>query len=257
LLEHAQAEGCRKASCVMEATPTLLVGLATYNELENLPSLVAAIHTVLPDAQVLVVDDNSPDGTGRWCDEFGTGNPWFSCIHRPGKEGLGTALALLMRTAVEQGVDLLITLDADWSHPADSLPHLVAQAKSTDVVVGSRYCPGGKIVGWPWHRRLASRVLNGTSRLVLGLSVRDCSGNLRAYRTERLATLPWDRLQTVGYAFIEEVLWHLKQAGATFAEVPITFTDRTSGQSKLTWREAVGAGRMLARMAWRRLRSRP
>jgi dolichol-phosphate mannosyltransferase len=240
----------------MEASPSLLVGLATYNELENLPSLVAAIHAALPDAQVLVVDDNSPDGTGRWCAEFGTGNPWFGCMHRPGKEGLGTALALLMQTAVERGTDHLITLDADWSHPPDRLPQLAERATSADVVIGSRYCPGGEIVGWPWHRRLASRLVNGISRLVLGLAVRDCSGNLRAYRTQCLAILPWDRLQASGYAFIEEVLWHLKQAGARFAEVPITFTDRTSGQSKLTWREVAGAVRMLARMAWRRLTGR-
>ena len=232
----------------------VLVGLATYNELDNLPGLVAVLHNVLPDAHVLVVDDNSPDGTGEWCREFAPSEPWFTCIERPGKLGLGSALALLMHTAVERGATHLVTLDADWSHPPDQLAALLQAAQAADVVIGSRYMPGGQIVGWPMQRRIMSRVVNSLSRVILGLPIGDFSGNYRVYNTRLLAMLPWDEINSSGYAFIEEVLWHLKRAGATFAEVPITFTNRTRGKSKITWRESVGAVRMLANLAGKRLR---
>jgi dolichol-phosphate mannosyltransferase len=227
----------------------VIVGLATYNELDNLPGLVAMIHTVLPDAAVLVVDDNSPDGTGEWCREFAVLKPWFTCIERAGKLGLGSALALLMQTAVERGASQLVTLDADWSHPPDQLPAMLQAAKAADVVVGSRYTPGGKIVGWPLQRRVMSRVINSLSQQILDLPIGDFSGNYRVYNTALLAQLPWQEINSAGYAFIEEVLWNLKLAGARFAEVPITFTNRTLGKSKISWRESVGVVRMLARLA--------
>src|SRR5687768_15097594 len=131
----------------------LLVALATYNEIENLPSLVAAIRAQLPNADVLVVDDNSPDSTGRWCDEEAARSPWFSVIHRPGKLGLGSAAWTAMQAAIDRGYELLITLDADWSHPPEALPRLVAASADADVVVGSRYVSGGTIAGWPASRR--------------------------------------------------------------------------------------------------------
>jgi dolichol-phosphate mannosyltransferase len=233
---------------------SVLVGLATYNELDNLPGLVAVLHNELPEAQVLVVDDNSPDGTGMWCREFAEREPWFTCIERPGKLGLGSALALLMQTAVERGATHLVTLDADWSHPPDQLPAMLKAAESADVVIGSRYVPGGNIIGWPMQRRIMSRIVNSASRVILGLDIGDLSGNYRVYSTRLLATLPWEEINAVGYAFIEQVLWHLKRAGATFAEVPITFTNRTRGKSKITWRESVGAVRMLANLAAKQLR---
>jgi dolichol-phosphate mannosyltransferase len=233
---------------------SVLIGLATYNELDNLPGLVAVLHNELSDAQVLVVDDNSPDGTGAWCREFAEREPWFTCIERPGKLGLGSALALLMQAAVERGASHLVTLDADWSHPPDRLPAMLKAAESADVVVGSRYTPGGQIVGWPLQRRAMSKVVNSLSKAILGLPIGDYSANYRVYNTRLLATLPWEQINSAGYAFIEEVLWHLKRAGATFAEVPITFTNRTRGKSKITWRESVGAVRMLTNLAAKRLR---
>ncbi len=232
----------------------VLVGLATYDELDNLPGLVAVIHTVLPAAAVLVVDDNSPDGTGQWCREFATQEPWFTCIERAGKLGLGSALALLMQTAVQRGASHLVTLDADWSHPPDQLPAMLQVAEAADVVIGSRYTPGGKIVGWPLRRRVMSRVINSLSQKILDLPIGDFSGNYRVYNTKLLAQLPWQAINSSGYAFIEEVLWHLKLAGATFAEVPITFTNRTLGKSKISWRESVGAVRMLAQLAAKRIK---
>lgn len=233
---------------------SVLIGLATYNELDNLPGLVAVIHNELSDAQILVVDDNSPDGTGAWCQDLADREPWFTCIERPGKLGLGSALALLMQTAVERGASHLVTLDADWSHPPDQLRAMLKAAETADVVIGSRYIPGGKIVGWPVQRRIMSRTVNSLSRVILGLPVSDFSGNYRVYDTRLLAALSWDEINSAGYAFIEEVLWHLQRAGATFAEVPITFTNRTRGKSKITWRESVGAIRMLANLAAKRLR---
>ncbi len=231
----------------------ILVALATYNELDNLPTLVAAIHTRLPDADVLVVDDNSPDGTGQWCDEFARTNPWFSVMHRAGKLGLGSATWAAMQYAIDRGYDTVVTLDADWSHPPEVLPALVAATADADVAIGSRYCPGGSIEGWTWQRRVVSRAMNFATRLSLGLPVRDSSGACRAYRVDVLRKLDFSQLAATGYAYLEEILWQLGRRGARFAEVPIAFADRRSGASKVDASEAVGKGRVLARLAWQRL----
>jgi dolichol-phosphate mannosyltransferase len=159
----------------------LLVAIATYNEIENLPSLAAAIRERLPDADVLVVDDNSPDGTGRWCDEEAARSPWFTVIHRAGKLGLGSASWTAMQAAIERGYDWLITLDADWSHPPEALPRLVAAAADVDVVIGSRYCRGGEIHGWPLGRRIVSKAMNLATRVAIGVPVRDASTACRLY----------------------------------------------------------------------------
>ena len=232
--------------------PSILVAIATYNEIENLPSLVEAIHRELPTADVLVVDDNSPDGTGRWCDEFAASAAWFSCLHREGKQGLGSALAEAMRRAIEQQYQLLLTLDADWSHPPNCLPKLVAAAENAEVVVGSRYCPGGQVVGWPWYRRVASLANNWLTRRLVGLPTSDSSGNLRAYDVRQLGQLDWDRLQVAGYSFLEEIFWHLDRLNARFVEVPITFTNRRAGASKIGLREIGSKLATLSRLAWRR-----
>jgi len=232
--------------------PSILVALATYNELENLPSLVEAIRRELPDADVLVVDDNSPDGTGRWCDKFAASNSWFSCLHREGKQGLGSALAVAMNHAVEANFRLLLTLDGDWSHPPNCLPQLVEAAEKAEVVIGSRYCPGGRVKGWPWYRRLASKVNNALSRHVAGLPTSDNSGNLRAYDVLLLGQLELSQFQSAGYSFLEEILWHLGRLNARFAEVPITFSNRRAGASKIGLREVGGKLATLSRLAWRR-----
>lgn len=233
----------------------MLVALATYNEIENLPTLVAAIHEQLPAALVLVVDDNSPDGTGRWCDDFAREHPWFSVLHRPGKMGLGSATWAAMQQAMAADHDLLLTLDADWSHPPEALPRLAAAAQEADVAIGSRYCAGGRIEGWPARRRLISLVMNSATRVALGAPVRDASGACRAYRVAALRRVEFDQLTATGYAYLEEILWHLQRAGARFAEVPITFADRRAGASKVHLGEALGKARVLARLAWRRFAS--
>lgn len=231
----------------------LLVAIATYNEIENLPTLVPAIRAQLPDANVLVVDDNSPDGTGQWCDEEAARSPWFSVIHRAGKLGLGSASWTAMQAAIERGYDWLVTLDADWSHPPEALPRMIAASTSADVVIGSRYCPGGEIHGWPLSRRVVSRVMNVATRVALGTPVRDASGACRLYRVEKLAELDFSDLKATGYAYLEEILWQLHRRGARFAEVPIAFIDRRAGASKVGVNEAVGKVKVLARLAGRRL----
>jgi len=233
---------------------SLLVALATYNEKENLPSLVEAIHAQLPEADLLVVDDNSPDGTGDWCKEFARQAPWFSCHHRTGKLGLGSALRAAMRAAIDGNYKSLITMDADWSHPPSTLLQMIEASQNSDVVIGSRYCSGGRVEGWPWRRKLASRSINFATRFLLGIPVQDCSGNFRLYHTELLKQVPWQSLQDDGYAFIEEILYHLHLLGSRFAEVPIVFTDRQAGASKISSSEVFGAARTLVRLTRSRVR---
>ncbi|MEM1304753.1 MAG: polyprenol monophosphomannose synthase [Planctomycetota bacterium] len=237
----------------MTAPRRVLVAVATYNEIENLPSLVDAIGHALPDADVLVVDDNSPDGTGRWCDERATVDERFSVIHRQGKLGLGSATIATLRRGIESGYDVVATLDADWSHPPDVLPTLVDLTESAGVAIGSRYCAGGAIEGWPVSRRLASGLINRLTRLLLRLPVGDASGAFRAYRTDALRRTDLGAVRETGYAYLEELLWRLHHAGVTFAETPITFRDRTAGESKVSLGEVVGKLRVL----WRCCLSRP
>jgi dolichol-phosphate mannosyltransferase len=235
-----------------KASVHTLVALATYNELDNLPLLVEAIRTQLPAADLLVVDDNSPDGTGEWCRQFAVENGWFHCFEREGKQGLGTAAHLSIRTAIDWQYRRLVTMDADWSHDPGFLPGLVAAAEKADVVVGSRYATGGKIEGWPWHRRIVSRLLNKLSRTLLQLPVRDASGAFRVYRVDKLAEIPLIELKASGYSYLEELLWYLCRTGATFAEVPIIFHDRRAGHSKAGLGEAWGKLTTVARLAVRR-----
>ncbi len=230
--------------------PRVLVALATFNERETLPSLVEAVHAALPHADVVVVDDNSPDGTGDWCDSFAESSRWFRCIHREGKLGLGSALKQSIELAVAEGYWCVVTLDADWSHPPEALPELVAAAEAgADVVIGSRYCAGGEIAGWPWSRRVVSGALNRMTRLASGLRVADCSGNYRLYRTEAAARIDWSRVRASGYSFLEEVLAELRRQGAQMVETPITFSERRAGVSKVGVGEAAGKLRSLVRLA--------
>lgn len=228
-----------------------LVTLATYNEMENLPQLVAEILEVLPGANVLVIDDNSPDGTGRWCDEAAAGEPRLQCLHRPGKQGLGTATMAGMRYAIEHGYRYVLNMDADFSHQPQYLPAILAGMEAgpghgpVDVMIGSRYVAGGGVAGWPLKRKLMSRGVNLYARWMLGLPSRDCSGAFRCYRTSTLAQLDFDAIWSRGYSFQEEVLWHLEQLGASFGETPITFIDRRYGKSKINGREAWMALRII------------
>jgi len=224
----------------------VLVTIATYNEIENLPPLVEAIFAELPGAHILVIDDNSPDGTGKWCDEKQDQDPRLQCLHRSAKLGLGTATIAGMRYAIEHGYQFCLNMDADFSHDPRSLGDLLGgmepvEEPAVDVMVGSRYVPRGGISGWPLVRHVMSRGVNLYTRLLLGLSTRDCSSAFRCYRTPRLAELDFDAIRSRGYSFQEEVLWRLARNGARIAETPIFFENRRGGQSKISLREAITA----------------
>jgi dolichol-phosphate mannosyltransferase len=229
--------------------PRTLVSLATYNEIENLPSLVDEILRTLPFADVLVVDDNSPDGTGKWCDACAATEPRVKCLHRAAKQGLGSATLAAAQRAIDHGYDLFVTLDADWSHHPRHLPALIAATQRADVAIGSRYVNGGAIEGWPLQRRIASRSINRWSRLLLGVPIHDLSGAFRAYRVAKLRELDFASIRATGYAYLEEIIWHLARHGATFTEVPITFHERRAGESKINVREAVAKLSTLSRLA--------
>lgn len=228
--------------------PRTLVAVCTYNERENLPPLVDAIHVALPDTDVLVVDDNSPDGTGDWADERAAVDPQLRVIHREGKLGLGSATFAAMRHAIENDYEVIATLDADWSHPPERLPAILSRLDDHEVAIGSRYVAGGKIVGWPWRRHLLSWLVNAAARVMLWLPTRDSSGAFRAYRVETLRGIDFDAMHATGYAYLEEILWRLKRGGATFAEVPITFTERRAGASKINRGEVLAAAKLLVRL---------
>lgn len=232
------------------------MAVATYNEIENLPRLVDEIFAHLPQCEVLVIDDNSPDGTGRWCDQQSADEPRLKCLHREGKLGLGTAVIAAFRAAIEQGYRYLITMDADFSHHPRYLPDLLAGMNDRqgsalkDCMIGSRYVPGGGIAGWPLKRHFMSRGVNTYARLLLGLPIKDCSGNFRCYRVEQLQRLDFAAIVSRGYSFQEEVLWHLRRAGARFGETPITFVDRQYGSSKINSGEAKAALAILFKLGW-------
>jgi dolichol-phosphate mannosyltransferase len=217
--------------------PKTLVTIATYNERENLPALVEEIIRYAPDCDILVSDDNSPDGTGQWADEKAASEPQLRVLHRSGKLGLGTATIAGMKYAIEQGYEFVLNLDADFSHHPRHIPALVSGMDGADVMIGSRYVPGGSTPDWPLSRRLMSRAVNAYARWLLGLSPRDCSGAFRCYRVASLKPLDFDTIRSRGYAFQEEILWRLKQAGIRFGETPIVFTDRRLGRSKIDLRE--------------------
>lgn len=230
-------------------SPTVLVTIATYNEIDNLPQLVEELFRAAPDVHLLVVDDQSPDGTGAWCDQYSTGDSRLHCLHRSGKLGLGTAIVTGLRWALDHDYEVVVHLDGDLSHSPSDVPRLLARLTGTDdtnlerqpdVVIGSRYVAGGGVENWPWLRRLMSRAVNTYCRWLLRLPVRDCSGGFRAYRVSLLRQLDFTQLQATGYALLEELLFRCHQAGALLSEVPIVFRNRRHGSSKVSLAEAWG-----------------
>jgi dolichol-phosphate mannosyltransferase len=239
----------------LSAAARLWVVIATYNEIDTLPRLTAEIWRRLPEAQIVIVDDNSPDGTGQWCERQRTGESRLQCLHRAGRLGLGGAAAAGFRLAIDQGAQWVATLDADFSHDPDDLQAMcqrIADSSQTpvDCLIGSRYVAGGRIADWPWRRRLASRIVNGFSRLWLRLPTRDNSGALRVYRASILRAIEAGSLRSGGFAYLEEVLWRIRRVGGRSAEWPIEFRDRVQGRSKLRWIEVLRSIRELAAIPW-------
>ena len=187
--------------------PKVLVNVATYNERDNIVRLISEIHQFAPQAHILVVDDNSPDGTGKVVDELASKDPRIHPLHRAGKLGLGTAILAGMRFAIEHSYDLMVNMDADFSHPPRYIPDLLAGMAERDVMIGSRYIIGGGCVNWPISRRMMSKGVNAIVRLLFRMQVKDASGGFRCYRVAKLRQTMLDGLYSRGYSFQQEMLY--------------------------------------------------
>lgn len=216
----------------------------TYNEAENLPRLAAALFEQnIPGFHLLVVDDNSPDGTGQVADALAEQYPGrMTVLHRAGKEGLGKAYIQAFRHALDQGADVIGMMDADLSHPPERVPALLAALEHADVAIGSRYAPGGSLdEDWPFWRKGLSAFANAYARVILGLPIRDATGGFRLWRRSALEAIPFEESRSNGYVFIVELAYLAKLAGLRFAELPIDFSERTRGDSKMSLRIQIEA----------------
>jgi dolichol-phosphate mannosyltransferase len=234
--------------------PRAIVVVPTYNERENLPVLVEGLMRH-ENVRVLVVDDQSPDGTGTVADALARTFPGrVDVLHRTSRRGFGRSCVDGMTQAVHEPVDVVCQMDADLSHDPADLPRIIAASAHADVVIGSRYIAGGRILNWPLRRRILSRFANSYIRLVTRLTARDCTSGYRCWRRETLASVPFDHIFSDGYSFLIEMLFRAEQRGVRVAEVPITFVERLKGQSKLSmavlvesvitpWRLAASRGR--------------
>lgn len=211
---------------------TTLIFTATYNESENIASLCRHVLGLDPDFDMLVVDDNSPDGTGRILDELASRNPRIKVIHRAGKMGLGSAHELAMRYAGEQGYGLLVTMDADFSHNPDDIPRLLKAVDGADFVTGSRYMPGGSC-DYSGYRRVVSKTANWAAKWLLGIPLHEMTTSFRVFRMDFLRRVHLGKIKSNGYSFFMEVVFRLSRVGAGMREVPINFSDRRAGASKI------------------------
>ncbi len=213
------------------------VVLPTYNESENIARLLTQLRNVLPAARLFVVDDNSPDGTGDIAERCARELGGIEVLHRPGKQGLGSAYRQGFTHVIAQGVDVVVSMDVDFSHDPLAIPAMLAAIESgSDAVIGSRYVSGGGSKNWPLHRRLLSRWGNLYTGAVLGVKVRDCTSGFRAYRSSALAAIAPETTKAEGYAFLSELVVRLSRRGLKISEVPILFIDRENGTSKMSGR---------------------
>ena len=219
----------------------ILITLCTYNEVDNLQGLIPELLSLVPTANILVIDDNSPDGTGALVTEIAKRDDRVRLLSRPGKQGLGTATLAGFRDAIEHNYELLVNMDADFSHGPKYVPLLIAEAADYDVVIASRYMPGGGVAGWTFRRKLMSQTINFWARFWLGLKTADNSGSFRCFRVARLAEVDWDLTLARGYAFQEEILYRCRQVGCRMKEVPFIFEDRRYGVTKINLKECVVA----------------
>jgi dolichol-phosphate mannosyltransferase len=240
VVEGSGAKGSGEPVGAARSAGSLLVVIPTYNERDNLEPLLARLHAAVPQAHALVVDDGSPDGTGELADKLAADDPRVRVLHRPAKAGLGAAYLAGFAAALEGGYAVVVEMDADGSHAPEDLPALLAAltgangGEGADVVLGSRYVRGGQVLNWPAYRNWISRGGNLYSRLALGVSIRDITGGYRVFRREVLATLPLAEVASEGYCFQVDLAWRALQAGFRVVEVPITFTERERGASKMS-----------------------
>jgi dolichol-phosphate mannosyltransferase len=220
----------------MSGAPRAVVCLPTYDERENLEAILTAILAAAPELDVLVIDDNSPDGTGQLADAYAAREPLVKVLHRAGKEGLGKAYLAGFAWALERGYGLVLEMDADFSHDPRYLPVMLAKAREADLVLGSRYVPGGGTVNWGLGRKILSRGGSLYARTILGVRVRDLTGGFKCFRREVLEAIDLGSVACSGYAFQIELTYRALRRGFTVAEVPIVFADRQVGNSKMSKR---------------------
>lgn len=215
--------------------PKVIIVLPTYQEAENIQKLVRAVHAQAPQAAFIVCDDNSPDGTGALAEALVGEIPDITVVHRAEKAGLGAAYRDGFARAIAAGADIVLQMDVDFSHDPTVVPLLIAAVTDgADVAIGSRYVPGGNTPDWPLHRRFLSKYGNEYARWMLRLRCHDATAGFRAYRSEILQAIDFESTKANGYGFQIETAWRLTNSGASFAEVPITFRDRTEGESKMS-----------------------
>ena len=226
--------------------PRAVLCLPTYNERENLELMIAALGEALDTSQdrVLVIDDGSPDGTGEIADRLASEHSWVSVLHRTTKEGIGPAYVAGFRQALVEGAELVLEMDCDFSHNPADVPRLIAAAESADLVLGSRYAPGGGTANWGLVRRVVSRGGCLYAQVILGMRVRDLTGGFKCFRRPTLETIDLDALSAHGYAFQIETTYRVRRAGLRIQEVPITFVERRAGASKMT-------GSIVAEAMWK------
>jgi len=212
----------------------IVVLIPTYNERENLPLIVPRLRAAVPAADILVLDDSSPDGTGAVADQLAADDDQVRVLHRTSKAGLGAAYLAGFAWALDQGYDVLVEMDADGSHQPEQLPSLLLALADADVALGSRWVPGGSVVNWPLHRKALSRGGNVYVRVLLGMPIGDATGGFRAYRASALRLLDLQDVASLGYCFQVDLVWRALRAGLSVVEVPITFVERSIGDSKMS-----------------------
>ncbi len=243
------------------AGPRVLVVVPTYDERENLPLVLGRLRAAVPEAHVLVADDASPDGTGDLADDWAARDDHVHVLHRPGKAGLGAAYIDGFRWGLAHGYEVLVEMDADGSHPPEQLPSLLERIDDgADLVLGSRWVPGGSVLNWPRYREMLSRGGNLYTRIALGVPLRDATGGYRAFHAAALEKIGMDDVESQGYCFQVDLAWRAVQAGLRVDEVPITFVEREHGASKMS--QAIVAEALVrvtqwgVRHRWERVRAR-
>lgn len=242
----------------VEGLGRVVMVVPTYNEADNLAWIVGRLRAAQPGVDVLVVDDGSPDGTGRIADELAAADPAVHVVHRATKDGLGAAYLHGFRVALDSGYDVVGEMDADGSHQPEQLQRLLDALPAADLVIGSRWVPGGSVVNWPWTRELLSRGGNLYVRLLLGIAVRDATAGYRLFRRSTLEAIDLASVQSTGYVFQTDLAWRTLQAGLRVVEVPIEFVERVRGDSKMSRDVATESLRRITRWGlrerWSRLR---
>jgi len=237
---------------VSDPTPTgrekILVIIPTYNESENIERIVTRTRDAVPQAHILIADDNSPDGTGKIADALAAAEDHVHVMHRLGKEGLGAAYLAGFEWGINAGYDMLVEMDADGSHQPEQLPRLLDAMSDADLVLGSRWVRGGEVVNWPRSREILSRGGNLWTRIALGIPLKDATGGYRVFRRQALLGLGLDNVSSAGYCFQVDLAWRALKAGYRVVEVPITFIEREFGDSKMN--KSIVAEALVRTTAW-------